>query len=189
MDYEYYYNNSRNRYYNACSEISGCQSRLSSLNTQRQNMIHTINQLNIQIEREQTALEAMEQMAKGEGSLQQKIAVVSDKTGQAAANYVSMVDLSDAVSKDLTVVYGEEFSNTKGILDNVLNLLRTKITHLGNSINDLRNQLNSANAQLQDIDSQIRGTEANLYSWENTRRNAANDMEYYRRKMQAANYG
>ena len=25
MSYEYYYNNARNRYYNACSEINSCQ--------------------------------------------------------------------------------------------------------------------------------------------------------------------
>ena len=31
MSYEYYYNNARNRYYNACSEINSCQNKLNDL--------------------------------------------------------------------------------------------------------------------------------------------------------------
>ena len=45
MDYEYYYNNARNRYYNACSEINSCQNRLNDLRVQQQNVINRINQL------------------------------------------------------------------------------------------------------------------------------------------------
>lgn len=34
MDYEYYYNNARSRYYNACSEINSCVNRINALNSQ-----------------------------------------------------------------------------------------------------------------------------------------------------------
>lgn len=45
MDYEYHYNNARNRYYNACSEVNGCRNRISGLYVQKQETISAINQL------------------------------------------------------------------------------------------------------------------------------------------------
>ena len=40
MSYEYYYNNARNRYYNACSEINSCQNKLNDLRIQQQNTVN-----------------------------------------------------------------------------------------------------------------------------------------------------
>ena len=43
-DYEYYYNNAKNRYYNACSEINSCQNRINDLQSQKKHTINKINQ-------------------------------------------------------------------------------------------------------------------------------------------------
>lgn len=45
MDCEYYYNNARNQYYNACSEINSCQNRINNLGVQKQNTINRITVL------------------------------------------------------------------------------------------------------------------------------------------------
>lgn len=186
MDYEYYYYNARNHYYNACSEINGCQNRINDLKAQRQNQINQINQLKVDIRNTQIALDGMTQIVKSDERLRQKVVVIDNKTNQAAVNFSSMVHSSGVQSKSLTDVYSSETSKTKTTLDNILNTLRRQEMNLRNKLNDLQNQLNHANSNLCDLNNQIQNTQYDLQYWNNTKRSAANDMEYYRRKMREA---
>lgn len=186
MDYEYNYNNARSRYYNACSEISSCQGRLSELNEQKQNRISTINQLKADIKKTQAALDDVEQTINSEETLREKNSVVADKTNQAAVNFIDMVRSDNVTSKSLTDVYSDEASKTTTALNDIFSMIKNKKTELINKIADLQNQLSRAEADLQDINNQIRSTESDLQSWSNTQRSASYDMEYYRRKMQEA---
>lgn len=183
-DYEYYYNNAKDRYYNACSEISSCQNRIYDLQSQKKATINKINQLKTKINNTKTALNGITQILKSEQNLQQKISVISDKTDQAATNYSSMAVASHVQIKNLTDVYSDQASKTKTNLNNILNSLKSKKTTLNNQLNNLQNQLKGANSDLEDINNQIRNTENNLQSWRNTQQNASYDMEYYRQKMQ-----
>lgn len=53
MDYEYYYYESRNRYYDACSEIANCENRANELRSERQRKISYINQLKADLRKHQ----------------------------------------------------------------------------------------------------------------------------------------
>ena len=55
MDYEYYYYESRNRYYNASSEITNCENKANELRTQQQQEISYINQLKADLRKHQNA--------------------------------------------------------------------------------------------------------------------------------------
>ncbi len=186
MDYEACYYNARNRYYNACSEINGCENRVYDLKNQRRNTVNRINRLKADTRNTQTALNEMAHVLKSEDSLNRSLSAVADKTSQAAVNFSTMVAASDVKSRDLTNVYGNEAARTKTELENILSTLKTRQKGLEDRLADLQNQLNSAKSELDDIDAQIRATESERRSWESVRRSAANDMEYYRRKMQMA---
>ncbi len=186
MDYEYYYNNARSRYYNACSEVNSCRNRISGLNVQKQKTISTINQLKTDIKNTQNALDGIIQTIKSEEGLNRKLTDVSTKTNQASVNFSGMVHSSSVNSKNLTDVYGDETSKTKTALNSILNTLKAKKTYLSNKLSDLQNQLSRENANLENIKNQIRTIESNLQSWSSTQRSAGYDMEYYRRKMQEA---
>lgn len=45
MDYEYYYYESRNRYYDACSEVTHYENRANELRSEKQQKISYINQI------------------------------------------------------------------------------------------------------------------------------------------------
>ncbi|WP_245532840.1 hypothetical protein [Acetivibrio clariflavus] len=126
MDYSYYYNNARRRYYEACSEISNCQNRINELKKQRQQKINLINQLKIDIKNHEEALDGVTQIIKSEGDLNKKIADISNKTNQASINYCSMVSSSNVINKNLNEVYNNEMTNTKRILNNIFSNLKTK---------------------------------------------------------------
>ena len=64
MDYEYYYQNAKSRYYNACSEINSCENRISELGVEKQQKNNQINKLKTDIKNNQDALEGIEQMLK-----------------------------------------------------------------------------------------------------------------------------
>ena len=91
MDYEYYYNNARNRYYNACSEINSCQNRLNDLRVQQQNVINRINQLKAEIRDHENAYEQMVQVVRHEDALNSKFSAVISKTDDASANFAHKI--------------------------------------------------------------------------------------------------
>ena len=186
MDYEYYYNNARTRYYNACTEITNCENRLGGLNTQRQQKINQINQLNTEIKNGQDALEGVGQTIQSEEGLHDKILGVTNKTSEAAANYCGMIEASDVTSKNLDEVYGDETTNTKRTLDSILESLKTKKGTLETEIEELQSQLRTAEADLLDIDNKISSTQTSIQDWIRARSSASIDMEYYYRKMNEA---
>lgn len=85
MDFEECFYSAKRRYYDACSEINGCQSRLYELEKDRRNTVSRINQLKADIRNTQAALSEMVQVLKSEEPLNRKLGAVSDKTGEAAA--------------------------------------------------------------------------------------------------------
>lgn len=186
MSYDDCYDSARNRYYNACSEISSCQNRISDLKIQRQQKINLINRLKTDIKNHQEALEGVSQIIKNDEKMNTKILDVTNKTGQASVNYIGMVTSSDVTSKDLNEVYNDEMTGTKSTLNSIFENLKSKKSNLEAKIIDLQNQLRQAEAELQDINDRIAATESSLQDWKRAKTNASYDMEYYRRKMNEA---
>jgi predicted nucleic acid-binding Zn-ribbon protein len=182
-DYEYYYNNARSRYSNACSEINSCENRVNDLEDQRKQKINLINKLKTDIKDTQTALDGMIGIIKSDESLNSKIVEVSGKTDRASANYGGMVNSSDVTNRNLTDVYSDETAKTKTTLNKVLTSLKAKKTNLETKLADLKNQLKRAESDLQDIENRIKSTQANIQELKSRKSSASYDMEYYRRKM------
>ncbi len=186
MDYEYYYNNAKNRYYNACSEINSCENRINELKNQKQQKINQINQLKTDIKNNQEALEGVNKIIKSDESLKSKLTGITNKTGLASTNFSKMVSSSNVTNKIITDVFQNESTKTKSTLTNIMQTLTTKKNALTSKITQLQSQLRSAETQLQDIGTAINSTESSLQSWRGTKSSASIDMEYYRRKMNAA---
>ena len=184
MDYEYYYNNAKSRYYNACSEINDCDNRINDLNRQKWRKLNEINQINSQIRNVEQALSGIEQMVKKDAGLSQSFLKISNTTNEAANNYMRMISSDNISNKNLNDVYRNETNNTKKILDGIFDTLRSKKNALNARITELKSELQKANNEYQSFDSSIRATEANRQDWRTVKRSAAYDMEYYRRKMQ-----
>lgn len=186
MDYEYYYNNARSRYYDACSGISGCERRISDLEGQRQQKTNLINKLKTDIKNNEEALEGINQIIKSNDDLNSRLVKITSKTTDAAENFKGMIRASDVVSKDLGEVYSGEMATTKRTLVTVFENLNTKKSAVSNRIADLKNQLRKAESELQDVKGRIKSTQKDLGSCKAMRTSASYDMEYYRRKMNEA---
>jgi chromosome segregation ATPase len=179
---EYCYNVYKGKYYESCSEISSCENRIYNLNNQRKQKINQINQLKTDITNTQKALDGFASILKNENSLNNKMVAVGNKTGEASANFSSMVT-GDTKAKSLIDVYGDETAKTRTALANVLNTLETRKNMLSAKLSDLKNQLKSANADLQDIDNQIRTANSDSAFWQGQKNHSSYYMEYYRKKM------
>ncbi|MCM1534923.1 MAG: She9 / Mdm33 family protein [Clostridium sp.] len=184
MSYQWDYDNARSRYEDACVEINNCNRRICDLENQRRNKINQINQLNTDIKNTQTALGGVNGLVKGEEGLHRTVTSVFDATRESSENYRHMVEASSVINKDLCVVYGDEMSKTKTTVEDIMNTLKAKQAELTNKLNDLKMRLTVAKNELQNIENQLRAERANLQSLETDKRNAANDMEYYSRKIQ-----
>jgi len=186
MDYYRCYNNARNRYYNACSEINRCENRINELRNQRTQKINQINQLKTDIRNHEQALDGVTQIIRREESVNAKILDVNNKTSQAATNYIGMVTSSDAPSKNLSDVYNNETTTTRRTVNSIFENLKSRKSNLETKIADLKSRLRAAESDLQDIENRIRSTESDLQSWRRNKTNASIDMEYYRRRMNEA---
>lgn len=186
MDYEYYYNNAKTRYYDACSEITSCQNKINELNTQKTNKVNQINELATEITNHETAYEQMTAIVDSEEDLNAKILDISNKTTDAGDNYIAMVSCSDITSKVLTDVYSQEMTGTKATLESILTSLKTKKTSLNDEIIELKSQKTTAESELEGIKSSLSSYETSKDDWEWKKSCASLDMEYYHRKMQMA---
>ncbi len=186
MNYEYYYNNARNRYYDASAEITSCENRINDLRHQRQQKVNQINQLRTDIKNHQDALANITQISQSSQILHRKLLYINNKTSEASMNFSGMLSSSSEPSKNLDDVYGEEMSNTRHALNGILDSLNAKKNTLNSQIADLQSQLRQAEWDLQDIDNDARATQTRLQESKSRRSNASYDMEYYRRKMNAA---
>lgn len=181
MDYEYYYNNAKNRYYNACSEINTCQNRINELRGQESQKVNQINQLSSDIRNNREALEGLEQIIRIDPVLNEKLVKVNQHISQAAVNYSGMVSSSNVVNKNLDDIYND--GNTKHTLNGILENLKIRKNNVATRVEELQNNLQRANSDLQEIQNAIRSTESSLQDWQGVKTNASIDMEYYRRKM------
>ncbi|MDR2492219.1 MAG: hypothetical protein LBD25_01980 [Coriobacteriales bacterium] len=186
MDHEYYYNAAKSRYYNACSEISSCENRISTLQDQRQKKVNQINRLETEVKDNQEALDDIVLMLKSEEALNNKVTDISGKTSQASTAFVGMVHSSDVASKSLSDAYGDELTGTKRALSNALTNMRTKKNNLSAKVSGSQSDLRQAKSDLHDIDNSIKSTKSSLGDWRTTKKNASYDMEYHRRKMNEA---
>ena len=155
MSYEWEYENSRSRYENACSGINSCNYRIYELENQRRSVIHLMNE---------------------------SITDISKATEEASEAFRHMAESSSINSKDLSTVYGDEISKTKKIAREIMDTLRKRQGEMINRVHDLEIRLDRACNELQDIENRLRAEKENLNNLERSKRNAANDMEYYRRK-------
>ena len=182
MSNEWEYENSRSRYENACSGINSCNYRIYELENQRRSVIHLINQLHAELRNAKEALDGVINLVKGEESLNQSITDISKATEEASEAFRHMAESSSINSKDLSTVYGDEISKTKKIAREIMDTLRKRQGEMINRVHDLEIRLDRACNELQDIENRLRAEKENLNNLERSKRNAANDMEYYRRK-------
>ena len=183
MDYEYYYYNARNRYYNACAEVTSCENRMNELKYQQQQNNTQINQLTTDINNNQEAFEGMSQIIQSEENLNTQTLDITNKTSLASENFSGMVNSSDIINKDLNNVYNAESTQPQNTLAGILESIKAKKTALETLITELQTQLSSTETELEEITSGIGTTESNLQSWMSAKTNASIDMEFYRRKM------
>lgn len=185
-DYEYYYHYYREKYYNACAEISSCDRQIYNLRQRRDNVSRAINALNAKIRNMERAEKRLEEVIRCETPVNAKITTVSNKTQQAAVNYSGMVSSSNVVNKDLNAVYGDEISATKTTISNVFAVVKVKKNNLTSDLSDLRRELRNKQQELDNINSQIRSQQSNRDYWTRQKTSHYYNMEYYRRKMLAA---
>lgn len=180
MDYEYYYNNARNRYYNACSEINSCENTINSLKSQKQQTINNINRLSAEISNHQEALTQVNALLRKENDLLDKCTSITAAVSTGAANFFAMVQSTDTATKNLSDVYG-----TKNVakVNSTFVEINNKKTELSNKIQNLQSEKRNAENQLSQIEASIRNTNNDLDYWRSQKSSASMDMDYYRRKM------
>lgn len=180
MDYEYYYNNAKNRYYNACSEISSCNNALADLNSRRQQKVNQINNLNSKITKYENALDQLDLILQKETELNEQCSTVTSSVSEAAEIFTNMVHSSDVTAKNLNDVYG--IKNT-GLVGGIFEEVRLKKNGVLTDIESLRTDKSIAQSELESIDGSITSVTNSKSSWESQKRSASCDMDYYKRKM------
>jgi peptidoglycan hydrolase CwlO-like protein len=186
VDYEYYYNNARSRYYNACAEINGCEGRAGDLRAHRQQLMDSMNRLKSEITRNQEALEGVAQAVKAEDALAAKGRVIANRTSSAAAGFTAMAVSTSVRSRSIEDAYRAEMAATRRALESAMGRMRAQKAALAQKVADLEGQLHRAESDLHDVEAQIRSTESDLQYWCQQRTGASYDMEYYRRKINEA---
>ncbi len=184
MDNEYYYNNAKSRYYDACSEINSCNNRLNELNIERHQKVNQINDLNSQITKYQSASDQLDTLLQKETDLTDQCSAIITSVSDTAENFTAMVHSSDVCTKNLNDVYG-----TKNVVlvGNIFTEVRTRKTSVTGSLTTLKSDKTIAQNQLNDIDSSITSTNSSKSYWEGQKRNASIDMDYYKSKMDQEN--
>lgn len=187
-DSEYYYNYFRQKYYDSCNQINNCQHQIYNLRNQRPQVVNRINQLNADIRNVQFAINGLHNAILREGSINNKLTAVVNKTEQAAANFREMVRASSINSKNLTDVFSSETAKTKNEINRVWNTLKSKKKSLDTRLSYLQAELRQKINKLQDIDRSIRQWNSNLSYWSGQKSSNYYNMEYYRGKMMQEAY-
>lgn len=183
MSYEDSYNSARSRYYNACSEISNCQSRLNQLNAEKQTTISTINRLTVEINDYSIVNDELRELLGTESSINASHDGVVSSVGEAADTYIGMIEASNIVSKNLSDVFSNEDAVTRSTISTSMETIRSKKNVIETILEQKRTELAQAQTRLEELNASISSTNAELSSWESTKNSAAMDMEYYSRKM------
>lgn len=185
---EYQYKYYRQKYYDSCSEINGCEQRIYHLENERRQTVSRINQLRTDIRNTQTAAENLEVISKQEGDLNSRLSAVADRTDQAAVNFRKMAEASHIRSKNIADVYGDETAKTRNTLNSVWSTLTAKKNNLNTKLSSQQSDLKRADSQLQQIDSSIQGAKSDMSYWKQQKTNNYYNMEYYRKKMMQEEY-
>jgi predicted nucleic acid-binding Zn-ribbon protein len=186
VDYEYYYNSARSRYYEACSEMNACEGRGIDLRNRRQQVMSRINQINIDIGKAEETLETLDQTLKESEGLDQSILAVTDKLGKASTDFIAMVTLSGVSNRSMSDASAASDLAARRGLDGVLGDIKAKRAAQVAKVTDLKTRLRQAEAELQDIEAGIRAADSDQQYWRQRKACASYDIEYYRRKMNDA---
>ena len=105
MDYEYYYYESRNRYYNACSEVNNCENRANELRSERQQKISYINQLKADLRKHQNASSDLNTAINKDSELQSDLSKITSNINLASENFGSMASSSSGTKLEQRLQY------------------------------------------------------------------------------------
>jgi chromosome segregation ATPase len=180
MSYDYYYDNARSRYYDACSEVNSYENRANELRNERQRKVNQINEINADINRYQTAIQQIDDMLKKENGMLDQCSAITTSVSEAAENFMAMAQSSDICAKNLSDVYGTE-SNTR--ITEVFNEISQKKNTLSGQLETLQTNKKNAETELDQIDY----SNNDISYWGSQKRSASMDMDYYKSKMDQEN--
>lgn len=183
MDNEYYYNQARNRYYDACSGINSCENRVNDLAREKNQVLADLNDLSAQLRRHQRASFELEGLVLCEDDLTDSLSTVANDMEDATDNFRGMAAASDTPSVNLNIVFSDEMTRTRSTLTASMNEFRSQKTNVDNRITQLEGAIRDAERRIVDLEQAIRITNSEADSWRSTKYNASLDMEYYRRRM------
>ncbi len=183
MDNEYYYNQARNRYYDACSGINYCENRANELARDKNQAIADLNDLNAQLARHRQASYDLGGVIAQEDDLTESLDTVAGDMDEATENFSGMAESSDTPAVNINEVFSDEMTRTRSVLTTAMSDFRTKKTAVDNRITELEAAVRDAELRIADIEQAMRINEADASSWRSTKYNASMDMEYYRRRM------
>ncbi len=181
MDYEYYYNSAKGRYYDACSNISSCEGRRSGYVNEKNRRINEITEINAKLRKHYEALEQIEKIIKLETELNDNCTTIKNAIDEAGLNFSAMVQSSDVSTKNLSDVYKDENASDVG---KIFDGIRVKKSNLNGKISELEERKRNAEKNLADADSGIRTCDSDISHWRGVKSSASIDMEYYKRKME-----
>lgn len=184
MDYQYYYNEARNRYNNACYEYNQCTNTINALEVEVSNKKSLIAFLNSEIKKNKSALKGVNTMLGQEDSTERMFSNVKDKVKEASDNYGKMASHDGVSSKDWTEVFADETSQTGTMIKNTFSDLENAKKIIEQAIEDLEKQKKTAQDELESLKEDIKSEKSDRSHWNGVKRNAAGDMDYYKRKME-----
>ena len=181
MDYEYYYNNAKSRYYDACSEINSKGNRISELKNEKNRLLNEINGLRSEITKYTDALKELEKAIKMQDDIERSCDRSQSSIDEANINFGSMAESSSVSARNLNDAYK---TDTRSQMNNVFESLGSKRSSLNAKIAELEKQKNDSEAAYSLRDSEIRNANSDIAYWESVKNNSSIDMEYYKRKME-----
>ena len=81
------YFDAKRRYNNACYSINDCTNKIGSLKSEKQSTINEINRLQTLIQKNEKALEQVQDISKKEADLNARLQTIATKTDAAAVNF------------------------------------------------------------------------------------------------------
>lgn len=181
MDYEYYYNSAKSRYYDACSNINSCENRRNEYINEKNRRINEINEVSAKLNKHYEALEQIENLIKLETDLNNDCTKIKNAVDEAGINFSGMVQSTDVTTKSLSDVYKDENTVEVG---KIFDQIRMKKSNLSGRINELEECKRNAENNLANAESGIRTCSDDISHWGSVKSSASIDMEYYKRKME-----
>ena len=181
MDYEYYYNSAKSRYYDACSDINSKENRIAELKNEKNRLLNEINSLKAEITKHKEALTNLEAAIKMKSDIDSSCSSSQTSLEETSLNFSGMAQSSNVSAKKLDEVYK---TDTRLKIDNVFDTLNSRKTTLNNKISDLEKQKRDTETTLAQKEAEIRNLNSDISYLNTVKRNASLDMDYYKRKME-----